>query len=168
MSTVATVHAAHHQQMHQRAQQHEGKGQQAQDVRGVVDEPALSLALHSPVPYREPGHSRPAPTWASLGHGLWHKREIDRWHEPARCEAIEEWARWNNLFCQPDARTLDLTCIERVGQRRRADRGRICLSMPGQAHSDCASCALYLDDEAVPVVARRSRRADHSGRGSWL
>jgi len=35
---VPTVHAAHHQEMHQRAQQHERKGQHAQDVRGVVDE----------------------------------------------------------------------------------------------------------------------------------
>jgi hypothetical protein len=38
MSTVATVHAAHHQKMQQRTQQHERKGQQAQDVCGVVDE----------------------------------------------------------------------------------------------------------------------------------
>jgi hypothetical protein len=83
---------------------------------------------------------------------LRYKREIDRRHEPARCEAIEEWARWNNLLCQPDARTLDLTGIERVGQRRRADRSRIGLSVSAQADANRTTSSLDLDDEAVPVV----------------
>jgi hypothetical protein len=92
------------------------------------------------------------PSCACSANRLRYKRDIDRWHEPARCQAIKEWTRWNNLLCQPDAGTPDLTGIERVGQRRRADRSRIGLSVSAQADANRTTASLDLDDEAIPVV----------------
>ena len=68
------------------------------------------------------------------------------------CEAIEERTRWNNLLREPDARTLDLAGIGRADQGGRADRSRICLSVPAQTHPNHATWTLNLDDETVSVV----------------
>ena len=57
-----------------------------------------------------------------------HKSEINQGHEPARCEAIKERTRWNNLLREPDPWLLDLTRVERANQRCRADRGRSILT----------------------------------------